>query len=957
MSNPLVEVRRLGQSIWYDNIRRGLIVSGELARMVEQDGLLGITSNPSIFEKAIAGSHDYDPATRALVRQGVDSAGEIFERLAVEDIQWAADVLHPVWVRTEGRDGYVSLEVSPHLAHDTEGTVSEALRLHAAVGRDNILIKIPGTAEGIPAIRRVIAAGVPVNVTLLFSVGVYERVAEAYMEGLEERVGRGEPLQQLASVASFFVSRIDTLVDEKLGQALDETRDAERRAKLKSLVGRVAIANARVAYERFHSIYASERWKALAEKGARKQRLLWASTSTKNPKYSKTLYVDELVAPETVNTVPTDTWLALKAAGKVPRPMTEKWEETAQEARRVMSTLNEVGIAMADVTEALTADGVKKFADAFDALLIAVDKKRHELRGAKGGGQRRHVGRENEAAIAAALETWQREGRTKRLWDGDASLWTNGGEGNWLGWLHAVRGQREHLGPLQRLAGEVKGEGFTHAVVLGMGGSSLCPDVLSRTFTPADGFPRLMVLDSTVPAQVRAVEEALDIQRTLFIVSSKSGTTSEPNAFLDYFMEHVRTTLGDGEAGRRFVAVTDPGTALHKRAKSEHFRAIFHGEPSIGGRYSALSNFGLVPAAVMGLDVAALLDRAEVMVEACAPSMPAPENPGVALGIAMGTMAARGRDKVTILPAPELAAFGAWLEQLIAESTGKHGKGIVPVDGERAAAPSIYGRDRLFVHARLVSSVPGDLDRAVDTLQRSGHPVLRIEIGDLLDLGAEFFRWEVATAVAGAVLELNPFDQPDVEASKVATRELTAAFEKDGELPQGKPFLEESGVRLYAGAEYAKKLADAAGGPAAALDAILAAHLAQLEPGDYFALNAYLAMDQANDRELQALRHAVRDKRHVATTLGYGPRFLHSTGQLHKGGPNRGVFLQITSDDGEDLAIPGKRYGFSIMKQAQALGDFQVLMERKRRALRVHLGADVAAELALLRERMMRILA
>lgn len=946
MSTPIRDVLQFGQSIWYDNIRRGLITSGELQHMVEEDGLMGVTSNPAIFEKAMAGSVDYDQAIRALVAQGVGSAQELYERLAIEDIQLAADVLYPVWQHSGGRDGYVSFEVSPYLAYDTEATIKEALRLHAAVGRENLLMKVPATAQGMGAITELISRGISVNVTLLFAIEAYEAAANAYMSGLEALLERGGEPGKVASVASFFVSRIDSLIDDWIERALALAGVPERREQLKGLLGRVAIANAVLAYGRYRELCASQRWKALAARGARPQRVLWASTSTKNPHYPKTMYVDALIGADTVNTIPDETYREFRAHGRPRESLTENWAENLEQARETIALLGELGVSLKQATDQLLAEGVKKFCDPFDQLLATVERKREQLLGA-GLERLTHALGGAEAAVKAALQDWRAGAKVRRLWNGDNSLWSGRDEDRWLGWMHVVENQREHDARFRRIAADVKQAGFKDVLLLGMGGSSLCPDVVQRTFGPIAGFPQMLVLDSTVPAQVKATAARIDPAATLFIVSSKSGTTTEPNVFKQYFFELAGRAVGRERAAARFIAITDPGTKLHQLAEKEGFRQVCFGVASIGGRYSALSNFGMVPAAAMGLDVPGFLDAAETMVQACAACVAPEINPGVRLGAIMGTLACAGRDKVTIVAAPPIGSMGAWLEQLLAESTGKQGKGLIPVADESPGPPEVYGADRLFVHLRLNAAPATDQDRAMEALEQAGHPVVRITLGDKFELGQEFFRWEIATAVAGSILGINPFDQPDVEASKVATRKLTEAYERTGTLPAESPILREDGISLFADPANASVLAAAAG---AGLAGYLAAHLGRLGPGDYFAINAYLEMNEATRQQLQALRHAVRDARRVATTLGFGPRFLHSTGQLHKGGPNRGVFLQITSEDAEDLAIPGQKYTFGVLKQAQAQGDFEVLAERGRRLLRVHLGADVRGGLARLTE-------
>jgi glucose-6-phosphate isomerase len=558
------------------------------------------------------------------------------------------------------------------------------------------------------------------------------------------------------------------------------------------------------------------------------------------------------------------------------------------------------------------------------------------------------------ATAKSTIAEWQSGEKVKRLWDRDASLWTGEDESKWLGWLDIVDEQLAQHHQLQQFATDVHRRGFEHAALLGMGGSSLCPEVLRMTFGRIPHYPELHVLDSTDPAQVKAFEQALDIPKTLFIVSSKSGTTLEPNIFKQYFFERAKQVVGADQVGSHFVAITDPGSKMQQVAESDHFLRIFFGRASIGGRYSALSNFGMVPAAVMGLDTKTFLDRAAQMVRACAPGTPVEENPGVALGIILGAAARIGRDKVTIITSPGISDLGAWLEQLLAESTGKNGKGVLPVDREHLAGPDVYGKDRLFAYIRLENGGDAAQDAKVAALRESGQPVVQITMPDVYDLGAEFFRWEIATAVAGAIIGINAFNQPDVEASKVATRALTAEYEKTGRLPAEKPILEDSGIKLFSDERNAAELAGSAGEKS--LVGYLKAHLDRIHTGDYFAVLGYIQMNTEHEQSLGTMRHAVRDKKRVATCLGFGPRFLHSTGQAYKGGPNSGVFLQVTCDDSVELPVPGQKYTFGIVKAAQARGDFQVLAERGRRALRVHLGKDLKSGLAALQAALQKAL-
>jgi transaldolase/glucose-6-phosphate isomerase len=552
-------------------------------------------------------------------------------------------------------------------------------------------------------------------------------------------------------------------------------------------------------------------------------------------------------------------------------------------------------------------------------------------------------------AVKATLEDWKANNKVQRLWARDPSLWTGKDEGQWLGWLGVAGEQVTNLDRFMKIAQEIRSAGFTHALLLGMGGSSLCVEVLKRTFGKIAGYPEVFVLDSTDPAQIETIEAKLDVAKTVFIVSSKSGNTLEPNIFYQYFFELASQAFGAAEAGKRFIAITDPGSHLQRIAEARGFRHIFFGLPSIGGRYSALSNFGMIPGAIQGLDVARFLDRAAQMVRACSALVPIDDNPGVTLGAVLGTLANGGRDKVTIFASPGIADLGAWLEQLLAESTGKEGRGLIPVDREKIGAPSVYGKDRVFVYLRLETAADVKQDSAVDALEKAGQPVIRITVPDIYDIGKEFFRWEIATAVAGSVIGINAFDQPDVEASKIETRKLTSEYERTGSLPRESPVLEQHGLQLFTDEENAAALKQSAGRDAT-LAGYLRAHIGRLRPGDYFAILGYIEMNDAHDSQLQAIRHAVRDAKRVATCLGFGPRFLHSTGQAYKGGPNSGVFLQVTCDDAADLPVPGQKYTFGVVKAAQARGDFQILAERNRRALRMHLGLDVTRGLVQLQQ-------
>jgi transaldolase / glucose-6-phosphate isomerase len=937
--NPLKDLQDYRQAVWLDFLSRGFIAGGGLKKLVDEDGLRGVTSNPSIFEQAIGQSNAYDESIERMLEKRDLSPSEIFEGLAVDDIRRATDVLRPVFDATHGADGFVSIEVSPYLATNTKETIAEAKRLWRQIDRKNLMIKVPATSEGLPAIHDLIADGINVNITLLFAQEVYEKVVEAYLSGLESLAAAGGNISQIASVASFFVSRIDTAVDKLLDERIARANDPEEKARLAALKGRIAIANAKLAYQRYLRLFAGERWHALAAHGAKPQRLLWASTGTKNNAYSDVLYVEELIGPDTINTMPVATLDAFRDHGKVRKSL----EADTAEAQRILGELSRVGISLGTVTDKLLQDGVRLFADAADKLLGVVANKRADI----GQIDKQHLalGPQFEKQVEQTADDWRLHGNIRRLWQGDKSLWTDENEDRWLGWLKSVADVE--IANYVAFAQEVKRDGYRDAVLLGMGGSSLGPEVLAEAFGHQNGWPRLRILDSTVPEQIRALEDDLVLAETLFIVSSKSGGTTEPNILTDYFFQKIADKVGPEQAGRQFVAITDPGSSLEQRAKDQNFRRTFHGITAVGGRYSVLSPFGLVPAAIAGYDVAQMAELSRKMMRSCGPDVPPAQNPGVVLGIALGIAAARGRDKVTILTSPRIAAFGAWTEQLFAESTGKQGKGLIPIDGEPIGRPEVYGDDRFFIDLALKGDNDADADAKLKALEKAGHPVTRIVQNSPAHIVQEFFRFEIATATAGSVLSINPFDQPDVEASKIKTRELSSAFERSGVLPREMPICSEKSIALYTDEANAAALRKA--GADAGVESFLAAHFARLVSGDYFALLAYLARGAKNISRLQQLRLAVRDRRRVATCLQFGPRFLHSTGQAYKGGPDNGVFLQVTSDDSEDLAIPGHRATFGAVKNAQSRGDFEVLLERGRRALRVHLNGDADSGLTTLK--------
>jgi transaldolase / glucose-6-phosphate isomerase len=910
--NPLKELGAQGQSIWLDYIRRNLIRSGELKRMVDDDGIRGVTSNPTIFEKAIAGSTDYDDALSAiLARDGKADVQKLYEPLAIEDIQMAADVLRSVYDATHGEDGYVSLEVSPHLAHDTQRTISEAKRLRTAVDRPNVMIKVPATPAGIPAIEQLIADGLSINITLMFSMSHYEAVARAYIKGLE----RCATPAKVASVASFFVSRVDTMVDKEL--------EKNGTAEAKALLGKIAIANSKVVYRRFMEIFHGEGFAALRSRGARVQRPLWASTGTKNPAYSDVLYVENLIGPETVNTLPPDTINAFRDHGKI-RGATVK--TGFDEADAILAELARLGINLDAITEKLQVDGVAAFAASFDQLTAALEKKRSAMVGVALSHQELRLGKYHKR-VQKRLKDWHDAQVASRIWQKDHTVWSKDTQPELtdrLGWLELPETMAKEVAALRTFADKAKADGMKHVVLLGQGGSSLAPEVFQETFGNAPGYPKLRVLDSTHPAAVKAVEREIDLVRTIFLVSSKSGTTTETNSYFFYFWDKMKKLGAD--PGPHFVAITDPNTALEKLAKERNFRAIFNTPEEVGGRYSALTLFGLVPAALIGVDIGAVLTRAQRMSEACGAAVADGSNPGLILGAALGELTLAKRDKVTFICSASLAAFPSWVEQLIAESTGKEKKGIVPVANESVSAPEKYGSDRCFVYLRLAGDENHTLDRQVAALEANGHPVVQIDLNDKLDIGQEFFRWEFAVAAAGAALAINPFNQPDVQLAKDLSKK---AMSKGG----------------ASGTKFKDEIAAA---DSAALDKAVSAWLGKKKARDYVVVQAYVEPSLENTARLQTLCATIQNRLGVATTLGFGPRFLHSTGQLHKGGPNSVLVLQIVDQPADNLAVPETNYTFDALIQAQAIGDFTALKQRRRRGLRVNLGGDGAGGLTRL---------
>ena len=900
VNERLAQITAAGTSIWLDQIRRSLTEGGELGRMVAEESLRGVTANPSIFEKAILGSDDYDDELREMAAQDL-SAQEIYDRIAIRDVQLAADVLKPVWEESNHVDGYVSLEVAPNLAHETDGTTEAARHYWQQLSRKNTMIKIPGTPAGVGAIEQAIYEGINVNVTLLFSVESYEAVAEAYLRGLERRQADGLALD-VHSVASFFVSRVDTNIDRKL----EELGRSE-------LAGRAALANARNAYRRFREIFSGPRWEGLRHAGASVQRPLWASTGVKNPDYPDTMYVDGLVGRDTVNTMPMATLHAAADHAHISGPTAE------QDASEDLEALREAGIDLAAVTEELLVDGLAQFESAMGRLLAGIDRQRAAIATGRPAPISGALPPALEEPVRARVQSAVHERVAERVWRRDESLWGGPGVpeiGNRLGWLTVADAMLEHAADLTSFAAGLHAEGYTDAVLLGMGGSSLGPEVIRRSFGDQQPGLKLQVLDSTHPDAVLAVQDSIDVARTIFVVSSKSGGTVETLSHYRHFAQLAKP--------EQFVVVTDPGSPLEELARTDGLRRVFRNPPDIGGRYSVLSYFGLVPAALAGVDIEELLHGSQVAEAACAHHEGSESNSGLWLGASIGELARQGRDKLTFLVGGDIESFGLWVEQLVAESTGKHGRGILPVAEEPLGEAAEYGADRVFALLRDPEHPTEAYETAAKALEEAGHPVFELPVHGAADLGRIFFLAEFAVAVAGWALEINPFDQPNVQEAKDNTKRVL----ESGQIPE---------------------LADAD-------DGALRALLGDANPPHYVAIMGYVPFSAEFDRAVAELRRRIRAATGAATTFGYGPRFLHSTGQLHKGGPPVGRFLQLTSRPQRDAEIPGEDYTFGKLIAAQAAGDLQTLRDHGLPAERVDLGEDPVAGLERLTARIHELL-
>ena len=903
--NPLKQLQQYGQSFWLDYLRRSLITRGELLRMINEDGLRGITSNPTIFEKAIAGSSDYDEIINETVKSNPHlKIEDLFEKLAIKDIQMAADILRPIYKESKGADGFVSYELSPKLSHNSQGSIDEANRLWKIIDRPNLMIKVPATKEGIPVVEALIAEEINVNITLMFSLAHYEAVANAYVRGLE----RCSHPNKVASVASFFISRIDKLVDKVL--------EENGSASALELRGKIAIANAKMVYKRFKEIFSGNKWENLAKKGAKVQKVLWASTSTKNPEYSDVLYVEEIIGSMTINTLPPITLNAFRDHGKLK----SKLEEGLGDAEKTLTTLDQLGINLGSLGEKLQLDGVKSFDESIDKLFSTLDQKRHALFQNQINLNTMKLAN-FQSLIDKRLEYWKKINFTRRIWAKDSTLWSAQPDQeivDRLGWLVLPEIMHNQIKDLIEISNKVKSEDLRFVVLLGMGGSSLAPEVFQNTFSNSEGYPELIVLDSTHPSEIKAVENKIDISKTLFLVSSKSGTTIETLSLFKYFWN--KTSFIKKDPGQHFIAITDPNSSLLKLAKERKFRNVSLSFSDVGGRYSALTVFGLLPAALIGLNIHELLDLAWTMSENCAFCVSPRKSIGLSLGASLGELAKKGRDKITFLASTSLASFPVWLEQLIAESTGKEGKGIIPIVDEPLMSPKQYGTDRFFVYF-FDDFNNSELESLVEELEHIGHPIIRINVKRKVKIIQEMFFWEMAVASSAAILRINPFNQPNVQMAKELAKEMMEQ--------QSKRDLENEDINSIAinDVEELKKS--------------LIGWLKQAKKGNYIALQAYLPKNPEIFQALQLIRRALSKKLQLATTLGFGPRFLHSTGQLHKGGPNTGLFLQLFDEPREDLPTTETNFTFGNLIHAQALGDYKALKTLGRRILRVNLKHNV----------------
>jgi len=944
---PTLSLIEAGQSPWLDFISRDLLRSGKLAGYIRDKGLLGVTSNPSIFQKAITTpGAGYETDVARLFAAGA-STFEVYDELTVKDIQDACDAFAGVFEKSNSEHGFVSLEVDPGLADNEEATVLEGVRLFKKVARPNVMIKVPATAAGVRAFRRLIGQGVNVNVTLMFTLQHYRDVARAYLDGLADFKRKKGDLSKVHSVASVFVSRFDSLLDKKLEDLAQKTGDAARRASILELRGKAAVANSQLIYQEFLKYFATPEFHELKQSGAWIQKLLWGSTSTKNPEYSDLLYVEPLVGRETVNTLPLPTFEAVLDHGKI-QPNTI--EQDLEEAYQVIENLATLGIQLGEVGTGLQKSGAESFCEAFDVIMRTLEKlgfqNRKELKVAKVPSFQYKLSSllSDDHHLQQTFDRADKENYLARLLKKDPTLWKNDEAhqkviNNRLGWLYSADWLLGKLHEIDRLGDELASEKIQNVVLLGMGGSSLAPEVLSLVCkaTPAKKMAFYM-LDTTDPTSILAVEKKIKLKASVFIVASKSGGTVETMSQYQYFYDKVLKLSGKGEpgitqAGRHFIAITDSGSGLEQLARERKFRRVLINPGDIGGRYSALSYFGIVPAMLVGIPVRTILKSASDLLSATISNQKSRSNPSVGLGCVLGTLAKHNKNKVTFLTSRQLQPVGAWLEQLIAESTGKEGRGIVPVESEPALKLNQYGDDRVFVVLQLKGDSMTAVNPTLTAVRKAGFPIIDVEWDSEEQIGAEFLRWEIATVIASAVLEVNPFDEPNVKESKDLTGQVLARLEKTGKLPDPETVIRLSGAIPGTGKQ---KIA---------FESALESWLGRLQKGSYVALLAYTERSKVYDAALAKLRKTIASALHVPVISGFGPRYLHSIGQLYKGGPQKGLFIVFYHEEKKDVKVPKTFYRFGQLKKAQAIGDLSALSNKNLPVLAINLAKSPITQL------------
>ena len=943
-----VELYKAGQGPWLDTISRKLLRSGTLRSYIDNSGLLGVTSNPSIFQQSISQGEGYEEDIQELLKKGASTLA-IYDALTLADIRETCDLFRPVFEKTNGDHGFVSLEVLPCLAFNEDATVEEAKRLWNLVNKPNVMIKVPATPQGVKAVTRLIGEGVNINVTLIFSQQNYRDVANAYMDGLDVLAAKGGDLRKVHSVASVFVSRIDTDIDKRLDAMLATENDPAKRSRLQDLKGKAAIANSKGVYQAFRALCEAPRFRALKAKGANVQKTLWGSTSCKNPAYQDLIYVETLVGKDTVNTLPQNTWEALLDHGKI-RP--DSVEESLEESVTAIAQLKDLGIDVHAVCDKLQQDGVKAFVNSFESLMAVLEKKRSgKTKVAAPVKVTAALPAELQKSVTDTIAELAKKDVHTRWLAKDPTLWSNDPAHhkvilNRLGWVENCEKLVGKLYEIDQLQEKFFKEKIRDVVLLGMGGSSLAAEVLSlilkRSADKVKGALkgiRFHLLDTTDPASILKVEKVIRYPKTVFLVGSKSGSTIETRSQYQHFFAKVTAFYkGDeAKAAARFVLVTDEGSPLADLGRSKPFAGVFLNPGDIGGRYSALSFFGLVPAALLGIDVRRVVSDAQRFLDAMRRDKDISKNEGISLGILLGALALKGKDKLTFWTSPSLASFADWAEQLIAESTGKEGKGITPVAGERPLKLDRYGQDRVFVILRIKGENEKTWAARIKALKAKGFPVLDFVWADGSNVGGEFLRWEVATSFASVVLRIDPFDEPNVKESKDITGRLLEDVKRKKPLPRPEKLLAVKGAGLTP-----------------ADTKTLAAFFKKLPKNGFVSLLAYVDRSPATHKALQALQKQIAEALKVPVLSGFGPRYLHSIGQLYKGGPKLGIFIEFFVKDAKDVRIPGEVYGFSQLKRAQAMGDYEALSSKGLPVLAIDLGSSLVSGFSAFQKKILR---